>query len=72
MLRILAGHHHRPDEDSGHAITLAAVVLVERHDEKAVIRQCPLHVTIQVLMKPVVALLDRAVMHVVAEIRYHE
>ena len=72
QLRILAGHDHLPNEDRGYAVALAAVVLVEGHDEKAVVGHGPLHVSVQVLLQPGIALLDRAVMHVVVEVGYHE
>ena len=72
QLGILAGHDHLPDENGRYAVALAAVVLVESHYQQAVVRQCPLHVTVQVLMQPAVALLNRAVMHVVVQVWYHE
>ena len=72
QLRILAGHDHLPHEDGGYAVPLAAIVLVEGDNEKAVVRRGPLHVTVQVLLQPAIALLDRAVVHVVVEIGYHE
>ena len=71
-LRILAGDDHLPYENGGYPIALAAVVLVEGHDQKAVVGQSPLYVRVQVLLQPAVGLLDRAVMHVVVEIRYYE
>jgi hypothetical protein len=72
QLGILAGHDHLPHEDCGYAVALAAIVLVKGHDEKAVVGQGPLHVSGQVLLQPAIALLDRAVVHVVVEIGYHE
>ncbi len=71
-LRILAGHDHLPHEDGRYAVALAAVILVEGHDEKAIVGHGPLHVGVQVLLQPPVALLDRAVVHVVVEVGYHE
>ena len=72
QLRILAGHDHLPHEDGGYAVPLAAIVLVEGDNEKAVVGRGPLHVTLQVLLQPAIALLDRAVVHVVVEAGYHE
>ena len=72
QLRILAGHHHLPHEDGSYAVALPAIVLVESHYEKAVVGHGPLHVSIQVLLKPAIALLDRAVVHVVVEVGYHK
>jgi hypothetical protein len=72
QLGILAGHDHLSHEDGGYAVALAAIVLVKGHDEKAVVGQGPLHVSGQVLLQPAIALLDRAVVHVVVEIGYHE
>ena len=72
QLRILAGHDHLPHEDGGYAVPLAAIVLVEGDNEKAVVGGGPLHVTVQVLLQPAIALLDRAVVHVVVEVGYHE
>lgn len=72
QLRILAGHDHLPHEDSGYAVTLATIVLVERHNEEAVVGHGPLRVSGQVLLQPAIALLDRAVVHVIVEVRYHE
>jgi len=72
QLRILAGHDHLPHEDGGYAVPLAAIVLVECDNEKAVVGRGPLHVTVQVLLQPAIALLDRTVVHVVIEVRYHE
>jgi hypothetical protein len=71
-LRILAGDDHLPYEDGGYPIALAAIVLVEGHDQKAVVGQSPLYVSVQVLLQPAIALLDRAIVHVVVEVRYHE
>ena len=71
-LRILTGDDHPPYEDGGYPIALAAIVLVEGHDQKAVVCQGPLYVSVQVLLQPAVALLDRAVVHVVVEVGYHE
>jgi hypothetical protein len=71
-LGILAGHDHLSHEDGGYAVALAAIVLVESHNEKAVVRHSPLHVGVQVLFQPAIALLDCAVMHVVIEVGYHE
>jgi len=71
-LRILAGDDHLPYEDGGYPITLAAIVLVEGHDQKAVVGQGPLYVSVQVLLQPAIAVLDRAVVHVIVEVRYHE
>lgn len=72
QLGILAGHDHLPHEDSGYAVTLGVIVLVKGHDEKAVVGQSPLHVIIQMLLQPAIALLDRTVVHIVVEIGYHE
>jgi hypothetical protein len=72
QLRILAGHDHLPHEDSGYAIPLPAIVLIEGDDKKAVVGHRPLHVSAQVLLQPAIALLDRSVVHVVVEVRYHE
>lgn len=72
QLRILAGHDHLPNEDRGYAVALGAVVLVEGHDKKAVVGHGPLHIGVQVLLQPAIALLDRAVVHVVVEVRCHE
>ena len=72
QLRIPAGHDHLPHEDGGYAVSLAAIVLVEGDNEKAVVGGGPLHVTVQMLLQPGIALLDRAVVHVVIEVRYHE
>jgi len=72
QLRILAGHDHLPHEDGRYAVPLAAIVLVEGDNEKAVVGGGPLDVTVQVLLQPAIALLDRAVVHVVVEVRYHE
>jgi hypothetical protein len=71
-LGILAGHDHLSHEDGGYAVALAAIVLVESHNEEAVVRHSPLHVGVQVLFQPGVTLLDRAVVHVVVEVGYHE
>jgi hypothetical protein len=71
-LRILAGHDHLPHEDSRYAVALAAIVLVEGHNEQAIVGHGPLHVPVQVLLQPAIALLDRAVVHVVVEVGYHE
>jgi hypothetical protein len=71
-LRILAGREHRPHEDGGYAIALAAIILVEGHDQKAVVGQGPLRVSVKVLLQPAIGLLDRAVMHIVVEVGYHE
>ncbi len=71
-LRILAGHDHLSHKDSGYPVALAAIVLVEGHDEEAVVGHGPLHVSIQVLLQPAIALLDRAVVHIVVEVGYHE
>jgi hypothetical protein len=72
QLRVLAGHDHLPHEDGGYAVALAVIVLVEGYDEEAVVRHSPLHVSVQVLLQPAIALLDRAVVHVVVEVGYHE
>ena len=72
QLRVLAGHDHLPHEDGGYAVPLAAIVLVEGDNEKAVVGGGPLHVTGQMLLQPAIALLNRAVVHVVVEIGYHE
>ena len=72
QLRILAGHDHLPHEDGGYAVPLATIVFVEADNEKAVVGRGPLDVTVQVLLQPAIALLDRAVVHVVIEVRYHE
>jgi len=72
QLRILAGRDHLSHEDGGYAVALAAIVLVEGHDQKAVVGHGPLHVPVQVLLQPAIALLDRAVVHVVVEVGYHE
>jgi hypothetical protein len=50
QLGILTGHDHRSHEDGGYAVALAAVVLIESHDEEAVVRHSPLHVSVQVLL----------------------
>jgi len=70
--RILAGHDHLPHEDGRYAVALAAIVLIEGHDEEAIVVHGPLRVPVQVLLQPAIALLDRAVVHVVVEVRYHE
>jgi hypothetical protein len=72
QLRILAGHDHLPHEDGGYAVALAAIVLVEGYNEEAVVGHGPLRVSVQVLLQPAIALLDRAVVHVVVEVGYHE
>ena len=72
QLRIPAGHDHLPHEDGGYAVPLAAIVLVEGDNEKAIVGGGPLHVTGQMLLQPAIALLNRAVVHVVVEIGYHE
>jgi len=72
QLRILPRHNHLPHEDGGYAVPLATIVLVEGDNEKAVVGGGPLHVTAQVLLQPAIALLDRAVVHVVVEVRYYE
>ena len=72
QLRIPAGHDHLPHEDGGYAVPLATIVFVEADNEKAVVGRGPLDVTVQVLLQPAIALLDRAVVHVVGEVRYHE
>ncbi len=72
QLRIPAGHDHLPHEDGGYAVPLAAIVFVEGDNEKAVVGRGPSHVTVQVLLQPAIALLDRAVVHIVVEVRYHE
>jgi len=72
QLRIPAGHDHLPHEDGGYAVPLATIVFVEADNEKAVVGRGPLDVTVQVLLQPAIALLDRAVVHVVVEVRYHE
>ena len=64
QLRIPTWHDHLPNEDRGHAVALAAVVLVEGHDEKAVVSHGPLHIGVQVLLQPAVTLLDCAIVHV--------
>jgi len=71
-LEILAGNDHLPYEDGSYAVALAAIVLVKGHDEKAVVGQGPLYVSVQVLLQPAIALLDGAIVHVVVEVRYHE
>jgi hypothetical protein len=71
-LRILAWHDHLPHEDGGYAVALPTIVLVEGHDEEAVVGHGPLRVSVQVLLQPAIALLDRAVVHVVVEVGYHE
>ena len=72
QLRILAGHDHLPHKDGGYTVPLAAIVLVESDNEKAVVGGGPLHVRVQVLLQPAIALLDSAIVHVVVEVRYHE
>jgi hypothetical protein len=72
QLRILAGHDHLPHEDGGYVVPLAAIVLVEGHDKETIVGRGPLHVTVQVLLQPAIALLDGAIVHVVVEVRYHE
>ena len=72
QLRILAGHDHLSHEDGGYAVALAAIVLVEGHDQEAVVGHGPLRVSAQVQLQPAIALLDAAVVHVVVEVRYHE
>ena len=72
QLRIPAGHDHLPHEDGGYAVPLATIVFVEADNEKAVVGRGPLDVTVQVLLQPAIALLDRTVVHVVVEVRYHE
>ena len=69
---IHAGYDHLPNEDGGYAVALAAVVLVESHDEQAVVGDCPLNVSVQLLLQPAVTLLDRAVVHVVVEVGCRE
>ena len=72
QLRILAGRDHLPHEDGGYAVALAAIVLVEGYNEEAIVGHGPLRVSAQVLLQPAIALLDRAVVHVVVEVGYHE
>lgn len=72
QLRVLAGHDHLPHEDGGYAVAVAVIVLVEGYDEEAVVGHGPLRVSVQVLLQPAIALLDRAVVHVVVEVGYHE
>jgi hypothetical protein len=72
QLWILAGNDHLPYKDGGYAIAMAVIVFVEGHDQKAVVGKRPLYVTIQVLLQPAIGLLDRAVMHIVVNIGYHE
>ena len=71
-LDILARHDHRPHKDCGYTVALAAIVLVKSHDEQAVIGHRPLYVSVQMLLQPGIALLDRAIVHVVVQIGYHE
>jgi len=71
-LGILAGHDHRPHEDGGNAIALPTIIFVEGHDEKAIVGQGPLHVSVHMLLQPAIALLDRAIVHVVVEVGYYE
>ena len=72
QLRILAGHDHLSHEDGGYAVALAAIILVEGHNQEAVVGHGPLRVSVQVLLQPAIALLDRAVVHVVVKVGYHE
>lgn len=72
QLGVLARHDHLPHEDSSYAVALAAIVLVEGHDKETIVGRGPLHVTVQVLLQPAIALLNRAIVHVVVEVRYHE
>ena len=72
QLGIHAGHDHLPNEDGHYAVALAAIVLVEGHDQKAIVGQGPLYVSVKVLLQPAIGLLDRAVMHIVVEVGYHE
>lgn len=72
QFRILTGHDHLAHENGGDAVALAAIVLVEGNDKKTVVGRSPLRVTVKVLLQPAIALLDRAVVHVIVEVRYHE
>ena len=72
QLRILSGHDHLSHEDGGYAVALAAIVLVEGHNQEAVVGHGPLRVSVQVLLQPAIALLDAAVVHVVVKVGYHE
>ena len=72
QLRILARDDHRPDKDGGYPVALAPIVLVECHDEETIVGHGPLHVSVQVQLEPAIALLNRAVVHIIVEVGYHE
>jgi hypothetical protein len=71
-LGILAGHDHLPHEDGGYAVALTPIVLVEGHDEEAIVGHGPLRVAVHMLLQPAIAFLDRAVVHVVVEVGYYK
>jgi hypothetical protein len=60
------------NEDRGDVVRVQAVVLVPGHDQQAVVRHRPGDVAAQMRAQPCVARRDRAVVHVVAQVRDHE
>ena len=63
---------HGPNEDSRNLVVAGVVIFVPGHNQKAVVGLGKLHKAIDVLLQPCIALRNRAVMHVVIEIRNHE
>ena len=61
-------HHVLSDRQRGDVVVGIGVGLVERHEQEAVVGARPLRVAVDVLRQPAVALGDRAVVHVVAEV----
>ena len=68
----LALFHHGADEDRWNLIVAGVVILVPGNDQKAIVSLRKLDVPVQVLFEPGITLRDRAVMHIVVEIRNDE
>src|SRR5262249_15614997 len=69
---VAAGLHVRAVEHRRDAVVGAVVVLVERHQQQAVVRLGPGGVRVEVVLQPGVPGGDAAVVHVVAHVRYHD
>src|SRR5947207_15896018 len=69
---VASGRHVRAVEQRGDVVAGAAVVLVEGHHEQAVVGTGPGGVPAEVVLQPGVADRHVAVVHVAAQVRYHD
>ena len=68
-LRKLTLPYHRPNKNRWDLVAAGVVVFIPRHDKQAVVGLGKLNIAVDVLLQPGIARRDRAVMHVVVEIR---